>query len=101
MKKSLTFVRAFAADTVGGISVAFGVMFVVALLIVALCLDTLRAYNMKSQLQAALDGIEVWKGGCSHYYLAESGRMVTQYPWSMWDFKASAETPNLDDFELA
>lgn len=61
--------------------------------------DVMDEYNEK--LQAALDGIEVWKGGCSHYYLAESGRMVTQYPWSMWDFRAAVETPNLDDFELA
>jgi cation diffusion facilitator CzcD-associated flavoprotein CzcO len=60
--------------------------------------DVMDDYN--DRLQAALDGVEVWKGGCSHYYLAESGRMVTQYPWSMWTFKASVETPNLEDFEL-
>ncbi|MFN8028415.1 MAG: NAD(P)/FAD-dependent oxidoreductase [Acidimicrobiia bacterium] len=61
--------------------------------------DVMDEYNEK--LQAALDGFDVWKGGCSHYYLAESGRMVTQYPWSMWDFRAAVETPNLDDFETA
>jgi hypothetical protein len=56
-------------------------------------------YN--ERLQAGIDEVAVWKGGCSHYYLSDSGRMVTQYPWSMWDFKASVETPNLDDFEVS
>jgi cyclohexanone monooxygenase len=60
--------------------------------------DVMDGYN--ERLQRALDGIEVWKGGCSHYYLSDSGRMVTQYPWSMWDYRASVAAPNLDDFEL-
>ena len=55
------------------------------------------AYN--DELHAALDAVEVWQGGCSHYYLADSGRIVTQYPWSMETFYANVETPNLDDFE--
>jgi cation diffusion facilitator CzcD-associated flavoprotein CzcO len=60
--------------------------------------DVMEAYN--ERLQSALDGIEVWKGGCSHYYLSESGRMVTQYPWSMWDYRDSVAAPDLADFEL-
>ncbi|MCD9625665.1 flavin-containing monooxygenase [Rhabdothermincola salaria] len=60
--------------------------------------EVMAAYN--DELQAAIDGVEVWKGGCSHYYLSESGRMVTQYPWSMYTFRESVAEPNLDDFEL-
>jgi cation diffusion facilitator CzcD-associated flavoprotein CzcO len=60
--------------------------------------DVMDAYN--ERLQEALDGVEVWKGGCSHYYLSDSGRMVTQYPWSMWDYDRSVATPDLADFEL-
>jgi cation diffusion facilitator CzcD-associated flavoprotein CzcO len=56
------------------------------------------AYN--ERLQADLDKVEVWKGGCSHYYLAESGRMVTQYPWSMFDFRESVSEVDLDHFEV-
>ena len=60
--------------------------------------DVMDEYN--ERLQTALDGFDVWKGGCSHYYLAESGRMVTQYPWSMLDYRASLDASDLDDFEL-
>jgi cyclohexanone monooxygenase len=60
--------------------------------------DVMDAYN--DELQAALDGVEVWKGGCSHYYLSESGRMVTQYPWSMATFAEGVAEPNLDDYQL-
>lgn len=60
--------------------------------------DVMDAYNV--ELQDALDKIEVWKGGCSHYYLADSGRMVTQYPWSMGKFREDVETPDLEHFEV-
>ena len=60
--------------------------------------DVMDAYN--AELQAGIDGVEVWKGGCSHYYLSESGRMVTQYPWSMYRFRDAVSQPDLDDFEL-
>jgi cyclohexanone monooxygenase len=60
--------------------------------------EVMDAYN--TELQAALDGVEVWKAGCSHYYLSESGRMVTQYPHSMFHFRDSVAEPNLDEFEV-
>ncbi len=60
--------------------------------------EVMGAYN--ETLQEALDGVEVWKGGCSHYYLSESGRMVTQYPWSMFDFREAVSEPKLDEFDV-
>lgn len=60
--------------------------------------EVMDAYN--DELQAALDAVEVWKGGCSHYYLSPSGRMVTQYPWSMDTYFEGVAEPDLDDFEL-
>ncbi len=60
--------------------------------------EVMDAYN--EELQAAIDGVDVWKAGCSHYYLSESGRMVTQYPWSMFDFREAVSEPRLDDFEV-
>ena len=59
--------------------------------------EVMDAYN--ETLDEAVEAVEVWHGGCSHYYLADSGRNVTQYPWSMETFYANVETPNLDDFE--
>jgi cation diffusion facilitator CzcD-associated flavoprotein CzcO len=60
--------------------------------------EVMDAYNV--ELAAGLDGVDVWKGGCSHYYLAESGRMVTQYPWSMYTFREAVAQPDLAEFEL-
>jgi cation diffusion facilitator CzcD-associated flavoprotein CzcO len=60
--------------------------------------EVMDAYN--DELQAGIDGVEVWKGGCSHYYLSDSGRVVTQYPWSMFRFRDAVAEPNLDDFEV-
>lgn len=60
--------------------------------------DVMDVYN--AELQAALDRVEVWKGGCSHYYLSDSGRMVTQYPWSMYQFRDAVAHPDLEHFEV-
>ncbi len=60
--------------------------------------EVMGAYN--AELQEALGAVEVWQGGCSHYYLSDSGRMVTQYPWSMFDFRESVAEPDLDHFEV-
>lgn len=60
--------------------------------------EVMGAYN--AELEAALGGVEVWKGGCSHYYLSESGRMVTQYPWSMFNFREAVSRPDLEDFDV-
>jgi cyclohexanone monooxygenase len=60
--------------------------------------EVMGAYN--TELQSAIDGVAVWKGGCSHYYLSESGRMVTQYPWSMFKFREAVSEMNLEEFEV-
>ena len=60
--------------------------------------DAMDAYN--EQLQADLAAVEVWQAGCSHYYLSESGRMVTQYPHAMWTFRDLVAEADLEAFEV-
>jgi cyclohexanone monooxygenase len=60
--------------------------------------DVMDAYN--EELQADLAAVDVWKAGCSHYYLSESGRMVTQYPYSMFKFRDDVSEPQLEVFEV-
>lgn len=60
--------------------------------------EVMDAYN--AELQADIEKVEVWSSGCSHYYLSDSGRNVTQYPRSMGRFREDVWVPNLDDFEL-
>jgi cation diffusion facilitator CzcD-associated flavoprotein CzcO len=56
-------------------------------------------YNAK--LQQDIANIEPWQAGCSDYYRAPSGRIVTQWPRRMSEFKQVLETPDLDAYEVA
>ncbi len=56
------------------------------------------AYNEK--VQAAIAGIPVWNHEVNGYYRSASGRVVTQWPFSMTDFKEMTETLDSDAFEV-
>jgi cation diffusion facilitator CzcD-associated flavoprotein CzcO len=56
-------------------------------------------YNAK--LQADIANIEPWQAGCSDYYRAPSGRIVTQWPHRMSEFRQRLESPDLDAYEVA
>lgn len=60
--------------------------------------EVMAAYN--ETLQDAISKVEVWHAGCSHYYLSPSGRIVTQYPYSMFTYRDAVAEPDLDEFEL-
>jgi len=51
-------------------------------------------------IQKAIEGITVWQAGCNHYYASASGRIVTQYPHSMTDFKNAAKGVDPSVFEV-
>ena len=38
-------------------------------------------------VQRDIDGIEVWQAGCNGYYRSPSGRVVTQWPHTMTEFR--------------
>jgi cation diffusion facilitator CzcD-associated flavoprotein CzcO len=60
--------------------------------------EVMATYN--DELQRSIAAVDVWHAGCSHYYLSESGRLVTQYPHSMFAYRDSVAEPVLDEFEL-
>jgi hypothetical protein len=60
--------------------------------------DEMDAYN--AELQTAIAGVEVWHAGCGHYYESPSGKIVTQYPFSMFHYRDSVAHPDLSPFEL-
>jgi cation diffusion facilitator CzcD-associated flavoprotein CzcO len=60
--------------------------------------EDMNAYN--AELQAAIAGVEVWHAGCGHYYESPSGKIVTQYPFSMFHYRDSVANPDLRPFEL-
>ena len=59
----------------------------------------MQSYN--DDVQRAMAGVSVWQAGCSGYYRSPSGRIVTQWPYSMTEFKNRASKVDRDAFELA
>ena len=47
--------------------------------------DAMRGFN--HDIQEAIAGVVVWQAGCNGYYRSPSGRIVTQWPYSMTEFQ--------------
>ncbi len=60
--------------------------------------DVMDEYN--AALQETLAGVEVWQAGCHGYYRVPSGRIVTQWPGSMSEYRARTQEPDPDAFEV-
>jgi len=57
----------------------------------------MAAYN--EEIQAEIESIGPWQGGCNDYYRAPSGRVVTQYPRGMRDLKQALADLDVDAYE--
>ena len=53
-------------------------------------------YN--DMIQAAIETVDVWHGDCGNYYRADSGRVVTQYPFPSAVFRQATSSPDHDDY---
>jgi len=60
--------------------------------------DVMRRYN--EQLQRELDSVEVWQASCHNYYRAASGRIVTQWPSTMSEYRRRTSRPDADAYEV-
>ena len=60
--------------------------------------DAMQRYN--DDVQAAIAGVRVWQAGCHGYYRSPSGRIVTQWPFSMIEYQQRAATLDPDAFEV-
>ena len=60
--------------------------------------DVQTAYN--AELQVDLDKVGVWQASCSNYYRTESGRIVTQWPHTMAEYRKRCEALDDSRFEL-
>ena len=61
--------------------------------------ESMARYN--EGVQEAIAGVRVWQAGCNGYYRTPSGRMVTQWPFSMTEFEQRTATIDADEFEVA
>jgi cation diffusion facilitator CzcD-associated flavoprotein CzcO len=60
--------------------------------------QAMQRYN--DDVQDAIDGVRVWQAGCHGYYRSPSGRIVTQWPYSMSEYQHRTATLDPDAFEV-
>ena len=60
--------------------------------------EAMQRYN--DDVQNAIAGISVWQAGCPNYYRSPSGRIVTQWPFSMTEYQHRTATLDPDAFEV-
>jgi cation diffusion facilitator CzcD-associated flavoprotein CzcO len=60
--------------------------------------DVQDRYN--AELQRDLDAVEVWQAGCSNYYRAPSGRIVTQWPHTMTEYRSRTLRPDPEAYDV-
>jgi cation diffusion facilitator CzcD-associated flavoprotein CzcO len=55
-------------------------------------------YN--EEVQAAIGRVQAWQADCHGYYRAPSGRIVTQWPYSMTEFRERTAKPDAEAYEV-
>lgn len=58
--------------------------------------EPMERYNQ--EIQTAISKIDVWQADCNGYYRSPSGRIVTQWPYSMTDYRRRTLEPDRDAF---
>jgi cation diffusion facilitator CzcD-associated flavoprotein CzcO len=61
--------------------------------------EPMERYN--DEIQRAIAGVKVWQAGCTGYYRTPSGRVVTQWPFSMTEFRERTQKPDDGAYEVA
>jgi len=59
--------------------------------------DVMARYN--DEIQQAIAGVRVWNEACNGYYRSGTGRVVTQWPYSMSAFRERARKPDPEAYE--
>jgi cation diffusion facilitator CzcD-associated flavoprotein CzcO len=60
--------------------------------------EAMDAYN--EEIQRLIAGVKVWQADCNGYYRTASGRLVTQWPASMDEFRDRTAVIDPDAFEV-
>jgi len=61
--------------------------------------EPMERYN--EDVQRAIGRVRVWQAGCNGYYRSPSGRVVTQWPYSMTEFRERTSKPDAEAYEVA
>ena len=60
--------------------------------------EKMETYN--AELQKQIGEVEVWGANCNGYYRSASGRIVTQWPHTMNEFRDRLAAPDDDAYEV-
>jgi len=60
--------------------------------------DVMQRYN--EEIQRDIEGVEVWQADCLGYYRTPSGRIVTQWPHTMAEYRRRTEQLDLEAFAV-
>ena len=60
--------------------------------------EPMADYN--EEIQREIEGIGVWQAGCTDYYRAPSGRVVTQWPRTMGEHRSLLGELRPGDYEV-
>ncbi len=60
--------------------------------------EPMARYN--EEVQRAIAGVQVWQADCHGYYRSRTGRIVTQWPFSMAEFQRRTASIDRDAFEV-
>jgi cation diffusion facilitator CzcD-associated flavoprotein CzcO len=61
--------------------------------------EPMERYN--EEIQRGIAGVRVWQADCHGYYRTPSGRIVTQWPFSMSEYQRRTAEPDADAYEVA
>lgn len=61
--------------------------------------QAMAEYN--ERLQKDIDGVAVWRSDCGGYYRGPSGRIVTQFPYTMTEYGRMLAAPDSHNYEAA
>jgi cation diffusion facilitator CzcD-associated flavoprotein CzcO len=61
--------------------------------------EAMRRHN--DDVQRAIAGVPAWTENCNGYYRSPSGRIVTQWPFSMTEYRERTAVIDPDDFEVS
>jgi cation diffusion facilitator CzcD-associated flavoprotein CzcO len=61
--------------------------------------EPMERYN--DDIQRAIGGVAAWQASCNGYYRTPGGRIVTQWPYSMSEFRERTSKPDADAYEAA
>ena len=59
--------------------------------------EAMAAYN--DDVEQAMQGVAVWQADCNGYYRSRTGRIVTQWPFSMTEYANRTATIDTSAFE--